>query len=325
MKAVVYEQYGSPEVLEIRDVAVPEVKDGEVLVRVRAGGVNPADWHFMRGDPFVARLMMGGLRKPRKPTVMGSDMSGVVEEVGKSVTRFQPGDEVFGEVGFGGFAELVAFSAEKLERKPENLSFEEAAAVPLPAMTALIGIRDVGNVQPGQKVLVNGASGGVGTDAVQIAKALGAEVTGVCSGKNAGLVRSLGADHVIDYTKEDFSAGGVKYDVILDTVGNRSLGECRRVLSSKGVLGATGGGGGKILGPLAQHIKAMAMSPFVSQKLSPVNDKPNKDLATLKELIEDGKITPVMDRTYQLDETPDAVRYVESGHVRGKVTIAVGG
>lgn len=323
MKAVVYEHYGPPDVLEVREIRRPEARAGEVLVRVRAGGVNPADWHFMRGEPFVARLMMGGLRKPRKPTVMGSDMSGVVEEVGRDVTRFRPGDEVFGEVGFGGFAEFVSFAAEKLEHKPAVASFEEAAAVPLPAMTALIGIRDVGKVQPGRKVLINGASGGVGTYAVQIAKALGAEVTGVCSGRNAEMVMALGADHVIDYTEEDFTGGGAEYDVILDTVGNRSLGDCRRVLSRNGVFGATGGGGGRILGPLTQQIKAMAMSPFVSQKLSAVNDKPNRDLAALKALIEEGKMRPVIDRTFPLDETAEAVRYVESGHVRGKAAITV--
>ena len=326
MKAVVYHEYGAPEnVLELRDIDKPVVADDEVLVRVRAVSLNPYDWHFLRGLPYVMRLMFG-LRKPRKtPTVLGSDMAGQVESVGRNVTRFRPGDEVFAEVGTGGCAEYISVPEEKPELKPTSLTFEQAAAVPMAAQTALVGLRDQANVQPGQKVLINGASGGVGTFAVQLAKAFGAEVAGVCSTRNMNMVRSLGADHVIDYTQEDFTQGERRYDFILDTVGNHSMSECRSVLTPKGTYGAPGAGGGRWLGAATQQLKAALLSPFVSQKLVPVNDKPNQDLRFLKELIEAGQVTPVIDTTYPLSQTPDAMAHVEEGHARGKIVIAVAG
>ena len=327
MKAVVFERYGPPAVLELKDIAKPSVRSDEVLVRIRAAGMNPADWHFMRGDPYFARLMTG-LRKPRGTTVVGSDMAGQVEAIGSDVPRFSLGDEVFAEVGpaaghQGSCAEYISLPARELELKPTNLSFEEAAAVPMAAMTALIGVREVGNVQPGQKVLINGASGGVGTFAVQIAKAFGAEVTAVCSTRNREMVRSLGADQVIDYTREDFTQSKQRYDLVLDTVGNRTLSECRRILKPKGTFGATGGGGGRWLGPGTQQLKANLLSLVVSQKMSGVNGKPNKDLSCLRELIEEGKVKPVLDRTYKLEDTPEAMRHLETGHARGKIIITV--
>lgn len=324
MKAIVYNEYGAPEdVLELRDIDKPVAADNEVLIRIWAASLNPYDWHFLRGLPYVMRLMFG-LRKPRKaPTVLGSDIAGQVEAAGRNVTRFRPGDEVFAEVGTGGCAEYISLAEEKPEKKPANLTFEQAAAVPMAAQTALVGIRDQANVQPGQKVLINGASGGVGTFAVQIAKAFGAEVTGVCSPRNVDLVRSLGADHVIDYTQEDFTQGAQRYDFILDTVGNHPLSQCRRVLTPKGTYGAPGAGGGRWLGAVTQQLKAAVLSPFVSQRMVPVNDKPNKDLHYLRELIEDGQVIPVIDRSYPLDETAQAMAHVERGHTRGKVAITV--
>ena len=323
MKAIVYGRYGSPDVLELREIDKPVVKDDEVLVRVRAAGLNPADWHYLRGHPYLVRLMIG--LRPKGTTVLGSDMAGQVEAVGKEVTRFRPGDEVFAEVGFGGCAEYVSCSQAKLGLKPSNLTFEQAAVVPMAAMTALVGMREVGQVQPGQKVLINGASGGVGTFAVQIAKALGADVTGVCGTRNVDMVRSIGADHVVDYTQEDFTRSEQRYDLMLDPVGNRKISECRRVLTSKGTYGAVGGGGGRWLGPLAHQLRAVRSSPFVSRKMVAVDNKPNKDLDFLKELIEAGKVTPVIDRTYPLAEAPEALRYLEEGHARGKVVITMRG
>jgi NADPH:quinone reductase-like Zn-dependent oxidoreductase len=267
--------------------------------------------------------MMTGLRKPKSRTVLGSDMAGQVEAVGKNVSQFRPGDEVYAEVGSGGFAEYVSVSGDSLALKPANLSFEQAAAVPMAAETALQGVRDKGNAQSGQKVLINGASGGVGTFAVQIAKHFGAEVTGVCSTKNVDLVRSIGADHVVDYTQDDFTAGDQRYDLILDAVGNHSISEYRRVMKPKGTYGAFGGGSGHWLGPASQQLKAVALSPFVSQKLVPVNDKPNQSLVFLSELLEAGEVTPVIDRTYPLSEAPDAMCYLEEGHARGKIVITV--
>ncbi len=328
MRAVVYTEYGSPdEVLKLQNIDKPVVKDNEVLVRIHAAGLNPADWHFMRGSPYIMRLLTG-LSKPKKTTIIGSDMAGNVEAVGKKVTQFKPGDEVFAEVGSaaglpGGCAEYGSFPEKKLGMKPTSLTFEQAAAVPLAAQTALIGVRDVGNVQPSQKVLINGSSGGVGTFAVQIAKSFGAEVTGVCSTRNVDTVRSIGADHVIDYTKEDFTQSGQRYDFILDNVGNHSMSEFRRILMPKGTYGAPGAGGGPWFGPMTHQLKASLTSLFVSQKMSPVNDKPNRDLDFLKELIETGKIKPVIDRTYSLNETPEAIRHLEGGHVRGKIVITV--
>jgi NADPH:quinone reductase-like Zn-dependent oxidoreductase len=320
MKAVVYERYGSPDVLELREISKPAARDHEVLVRVRAAGINPYDWHFMRGHPYLVRLVLG-LRKPRKTIIPGSDIAGQVKAVGSRVTRFSPGDEVFAEVGTGGCAEYIAIPEKKPGLKPANLTFAQAAAVPMAAMTALIGLRDNARVQPGQKVLINGASGGVGTFAVQIAKSFGAEVTGVCSTRNMDMVRSIGADHVIDYTREDFTRGNQRFDLIVDTVGNHSLSACRRVLTPKGIYGAVGAGNGKWLGPAVQQLKAVLVSPFVSQKMVPMNDKPNKDLNLLRELIESGKVTPVIDRTYPLSETAEAMRHLEGGHARGKVVI----
>jgi NADPH:quinone reductase-like Zn-dependent oxidoreductase len=324
MRAIVYDEYGAPDdVLELREIDKPAIGDNEVLVRIRAASANPYDWHMLRGLPYPMRVMTG-IRKPRGTTVLGSDMAGEVEAVGNTVTGFRPGDEVYAEVGSGGFAEYVSTSADSLALKPEDTSFEQAAAMPMAAETALQGVRDKGNVQAGQKVLINGASGGVGTFAVQIAKHFDAEVTGVCSTRNVGLVRSIGADHVVDYTEVDFTRGGQRYDLVLDAVGNHSLSELRRVMTPKGTYGAFGGGSGRWLGPASQQLKALAMSPFVGQKLVPVNDKPNQNLDFLSELLEAGEISPVIDRTYPLSGVPEAMRYLEEGHARGKVVITIG-
>jgi len=277
----------------------------------------------MRGLPYIMRPQ-SGLGKP-KNRVLGRDIAGQVEAVGKDVTRFRPGDEVFANVETGGFAESTCVSEGFLVLKPANLTFEQAAAVPLAALTALQGIRDAGQVQPEQKVLIIGASGGVGTFAVQIAKSFGADVTGVCSTRNVEMVRSLGADHVIDYTQEDFTQSGQKYDLILQLAGTRSPSECRRALTSKGTLVLSSGeSGGRWIGPVDRIIKAVVLSPFVSQKLSTFVAKADgEDLQFLKELIEAGKVTPVIDRTYSLSEAPEAIRYLEEGHARGKVVITV--
>jgi NADPH:quinone reductase-like Zn-dependent oxidoreductase len=333
MKAIVYDEYGSPDVLELKDIDKPLVKDNEVLVRVHAASVNRLDWHLMRGSPYMARLQ-AGLRKP-KDSVLGADVAGQVEAVGKHVTKLQPGDEVFGSLfghGFGAFAEYVSVSDELLELKPANLSFEQAAAVPVAALTALQGLRDHGGIEPGQEVLIIGASGGVGTFAVQIAKSFGAEVTGVCSTRNVDMVRSIGADHVIDYTQEDFTDGEQRFDLIFETAGSHSPSEIRRALTSKGTLVLIGHGGseGRWIGPFGRMIRALVVSRFVSQRMVSYTGKPNYssapnegDLATLRELIESGRITPVIDRTYSLSETPDAIRDLEEGHTRGKVVITV--
>jgi NADPH:quinone reductase-like Zn-dependent oxidoreductase len=324
MKAIVQDRYGSPDVLRFRDVDKPEPADNEVLVRAHAAAVNAYDWHMMRGDPYVARLGMG-FGGP-KVKVRGRDFAGRVESVGRDVTRFRPGAEVFGEVD-GAFAEYVCVPEELLAPKPANLTFAQAAAMPLAGNTALIGLRDVASVQPGQHVLINGASGGVGTFAVQIAKAFGAEVTGVCSTRNADLIRSIGADHVIDYTGEDFTRTGRRYDILLDLVGNRSLTELRRALTPTGTLILSGGGvssGGSLLGPLGLMIRGRALSRFARHKLVLLMAKPNKDnLAALRELAESGKITPIIDRTYPLVEAADAIRYLETEHARAKVVITV--
>jgi NADPH:quinone reductase-like Zn-dependent oxidoreductase len=321
MKAVIQEKYGSPDVLELADIDKPVVKDDEVLVRVRATAANPADWHYMRGLPYVMRPQ-AGLSKP-KNTVLGRDVAGQVEAVGKDVTRFRPGEEVFANVETGGFAEYACVSEGFLVPKPSNLTFEEAAAVPLAALTALQGLRDAGQLQPEQKVLIIGASGGVGTFAVQIAKSFGADVTGVCSTRNVEMVRSLGADHIIDYTQEDFTQSGQKYDLIFQLAGTRSPSDCRRALTPKGTLVLSSGeSDGRWLGPVDRMIKAAVLSPFVSQKLGSFLAKANRDdLQFLKELIEAGKVKPVIDRTYPLSEAPEAIRYLEEGHARGKVVI----
>jgi NADPH:quinone reductase-like Zn-dependent oxidoreductase len=323
MKAIVQDKYGSPDVLELQEVDKPVVEDGEVLVRVRAASANPADWHYMRGLPYVMRAQ-AGLRKP-KNSVLGRDIAGQVEAIGKDVAGFRPGGEVFANVEAGGFAEYTCVSEGLFVLKPANLTFEQAAAVPLAALTALQGLRDAGQVQPEQRVLIIGASGGVGTFAVQIAKSLGADVTGVCSTKNVEMVRSLGADHVIDYTQEDFTQSGQKYDLIFQLAGTRSPSECRRALTSKGTLVLSSGeSSGRWLGPVDRMIKAVVLSPFVSQKLGSFLARANKDdLQFLKELIETGKVKPVIDRTYPLSEVPDAIRYLEEGHARGKVIITV--
>jgi NADPH:quinone reductase-like Zn-dependent oxidoreductase len=328
MKAMVNTKYGPPDVLQLTEVEKPVPKDDEALVKVHAASVNPADWHLLRGTPYIARLQLG-VRKP-KETVLGCDVAGHIEAVGKNVKMLRPGDEVFGSPfmhGFGAFAERASVSEELLAPKPATLSFEQAAAVPLAASTALQGLRDHGRIESGQKVLIVGASGGVGTFAVQIAKYFGAEVTGVCSTRNVEMVRSLGADHVIDYTKEDFTRSGQKYDLIFQLAGTRSPSDCRRALTPVATLvQISGESDGRWIGPVDRIIKALVLSPFVSQKMASFTVKPNKeDLRFLKELIEAGTLTPVIDRTYPLSETPEAIRYLENGHARGKVVITVPG
>ena len=322
MKAIVQDRYGPPDVLELKDIDRPEVNDDEVLVRVHAAAVNAADWHFMRGVPYIGRLSFGPL-KPRNP-VRGRDVAGTVEAVGKNVTQSQPGDEVYAEVDTGSFAEYTVVAEDALELKPSNLTFEQAATIPVSATTALQGLRDRGRIQPRQKVLINGASGGVGTFAVQLAKSFGAEVTGVCSTSKVDMVRSIGADHVIDYTQEVFTKSGQRYDLILDLVGNHSLSDCRSALTPKGTLAMSSGDGNLWLGPTMRIIKGLVLSIFVSQSLGPFVAKSNKqDLRFLKELTEAGTIQPVIDKTYSLSEAPEAIRYLEAGHARGKVAISV--
>src|ERR687897_2870004 len=296
MKAIVQDEYGSPDVLEIRDIDLPEINDDEVLLRVQAAGVGRDVWHVMAGLPYPIRLAGYGLRAPKNP-VIGSDVAGVVETVGNKVSRFQPGDEVFG-IGIGSYAEYARAPEDKLAPKPENLTFEQAAVLAIMGSTALQALRDQGKVRQGQEVLIIGASGGVGTFAVQIAKAFGAEVTGVCSTAKVEMVRSIGADRVIDYTREDFAEGDQRYELILDIGGNSSLSRLRRALASRGTLVIVGGeGGGRWLGGTDRQIRALVLSPFVSQKLGTfVNRENHEDLLVLKELIESGKVTPVIDR-----------------------------
>lgn len=322
MKAIVQDTYGSPDVLNLREINTPEVGDDEALVRVHAAGVDRGVWHLMTGLPYLTRLAFG-FRAPKTP-VPGMDLAGVVEAVGKDVSRFAPGDEVFG-VGKGTFAEYARAREDKLAPKPANLTFEQSAVVAISGLTALQALRDHGRIEPGQKVLIIGASGGVGTFAVQIAKALGAEATGVCGSAKVEMVRSIGADHVIDYTHEDFAKGGRRYDVILDIGGNSSLARLRRALTPKGTLVLVGGEeGGRWLGVVARLLRALVTSPFVGQKLrSFVSSENHEDMVALKELIESGKVTPVIDRTYPLSEVPEAIRYLEEGHARGKIVITV--
>jgi NADPH:quinone reductase-like Zn-dependent oxidoreductase len=328
MRAFVLPSYGSSDVLKRTDVEVPVPGDDEVLVRVRATSVQPYDWHLMRGEPYIARLMGGGpgLRKP-KISILGADIAGQVEAVGRAVTEFRPGDEVFAMPKQGGFAEYACVREAELAPKPKNLSFEQAAAVPLAAITALLGLRDQGRLRPGQQVLVNGASGGVGTFAVQLAHALGAEVTGVCSTRNVDLVRSIGAKEVIDYTAEDFTRSGRRYDLLLDIAGSRSGWACRRVLAPKGTYVVIGGPAGRWLQPVGHMVAALAVSPLVSQRMvmTAVGEakEVKQDLVTLTELIEDGKVTPVIDRTYPFEEIPAALGYQEEGHAAGKVVITI--
>jgi len=320
MRAIVGDRYGSPDVLELREIAKPDPTDDEVLVRVRAASVNPADWYGVTGTPYVARALTG-LRKPKSNSV-GADIAGTVEAVGKNVTQFRPGDEVFGRSG--AFAEYVCVG-EAVALKPANLTFEEAAAVPVAAITALQGLRDKGQLQPGQQVLINGASGGVGTFAVQIAKALGAEVTGVCSTRNVDLVRSLGADHVIDYTKEDFTRSDRRYDLLFDVAGSRSWWACRRVLNPQATFVIVGAPkGNRLLGPLS-HIAKVRLAALRSRRtvvffIAKLN---GPDLEILRELLEAGKVTPVVDKRYELSETADAFRYLGDGHARGKIVVTL--
>jgi NADPH:quinone reductase-like Zn-dependent oxidoreductase len=325
MKAIVYCDYGLAN-LKLENVEKPTPADDQVLVKVHAASVNPYDWHFVEGTPKIMRMMGVGLRKP-KDTRLGVDFAGTVEAVGKNVTQFKPGDNVFGGKG-GAFAEYVCRRAEgAVALKPANITFEQAASVNIAGITALQGLRDNGKVQPGQKVLINGASGGVGTFAVQIAKSFGADVTGVCSTRNVDLVRSLGADRVIDYTKEDFTKSADRYDVILDNVANHSLSECRRVLNPKGKYVMVGGGGANeqgFIGLLARPLKAMVLSPFISQQMGMMMADPSqKDLTILGDLMQSGKVKAIIDRTYKLSEVPEAIRYLEQGHARGKVVITL--
>ncbi|MDP3024862.1 MAG: NAD(P)-dependent alcohol dehydrogenase [candidate division Zixibacteria bacterium] len=321
MKAIVYTKYGPPDVLQLKEIEKPTPQDNEVLVRVHAASVNPFDWHVLRGKPFLVRLMGFGLLKP-KNKILGADIAGRVEAVGRNVKQFQPDDGVFGTIR-GGFAEYVCARENALALKPANMSFEEAAAVPMAAVTALQGLRDKGQIQPGQKVLINGASGGVGTFAVQIAKSFGAEVTGVCSTRNLDMVRSIGADHVIDYTQEDFTKNGQRYDLIFDAVANHSVSDYKRALSSRGICAIAG------FSTLFHMFQVMLVGSWVSRtgskKIGGMGmAKPNKkDLVFITELLEVGKVVPVIDRRYPLSETAEAIRYLEEGHARGKVVITL--
>jgi NADPH:quinone reductase-like Zn-dependent oxidoreductase len=325
VKAIRHCEYGSPDVLKLDDVEKPVPNDSEILIRVRAASLNPVDGHLMRAL-FPLRLMTG-LRKPKK-TLLGADVAGQVEAVGRNVTQFKPGDEVFGAAR-PALAEYVCALERALVIKPASVTFEQAGSVAVAGLTALQGFRK-GRIQPGQKVLINGASGGVGTFAVQIAKSFGAEVTGVCSTRNVDLVRSIGADHVIDYTKEDFTKGDRRYDLIYDLVGNHSFSERRRVLNPKGICVAAGVGGagphyGEMIGRVGGSIKGSLLSRFVRQKLVMFITKLNKeDLAMLGDLMRTGKVTPVIDRVYKLNETAESMRYLEEGHARGKIVITVG-
>ena len=318
MKAIVQERYGSPDLLRLTDVDTPALEDDRVLVRVRAASVNAGDWRRVRGSPFIVR-MAEGLRRPRLGA-LGVDAAGQVEAIGKDVTHLQPGDEVFG-VRTGAFAEYV--SGRTFMPKPANLTFQQAAAVPVAGCTALQALRDKGGVQPGQRVLVNGAGGGVGTFVVQIARALGAEVSAVTSTAHLDLVRSIGADHVIDYSREDFTRTGQRHDLIIDVGGNRSISDCRRALTPDGTIVLVGAGKG-YLGPVARLIGGLVRSRLLKQRIIAfIASVTREDLLTLKGLIEAGQVTPVIDRTYPLSETSEAVRYLETGQARGKVVITI--
>ena len=323
MKAIVHRCYGAPDVLKLEDIEKPTPEDNQVLVKVHAASINPLDWHYMRGKPYIMR-MEAGLGAPTNPR-FGVDYAGTIEAVGKDVKRFKPGDEVFGG-RTGALAEYVAVREDRaIVLKPANVTFEQAASVPIAAVTALQALRDKGRIQAGQKVLINGASGGVGTFAVQIAKSFGADVTGVCSARNVDMVRSLGADHVIDYTKEDFTKGDQVYDLIVDNVGNHSLRDYTRVLKPKGIFVIVGGPNeGSWIGAMTIPIKAKLLSPFVSQEfVFFLADLTQEDLTVLADLMQTGKMTPVIDRTYKLNETPAAIGYLEEGHARGKVVIGL--
>ena len=321
MKAIFRDAYGSADVLELREIDKPVPKDDGLLLKVHAASVNPLDWHVLRGEPFLVRLMGFGLLKP-KHNILGADMAGRVEAVGKNVTLFNVGDEVFGS-GMGGFAEYACLRENTAAHKPANLAFEQAATVPVAGLTALQALRDHGRIQRGQHVLINGASGGVGTFAVQIAKALGAHVTGVCSGKNIEMVRSIGADHVIDYTREDFWMSGKQYDLIVDNAAFYSIGKPLRALKATGIYVGVGGSSSTasvlqslIFNPIIAKIKGRRVVSFMA-------DLNQADLVFIKELLEAGKVVPVIDKEYSLSETPQAIRYVEGGHTRGKVVITI--
>ncbi|GAA3006885.1 NAD(P)-dependent alcohol dehydrogenase [Streptosporangium longisporum] len=321
MKAIVQDTYGSADVLGMEDVDMPVIGDDDVLVRVRAASLHVGDWHVMTGRPYLMRAMGFGLRAPGT-RVRGTDVAGVVEATGRGVTRFRPGDEVFGTCD-GSLAEYARAGQDGLAPKPARLTFEQAAAVPVSALAALQALRDAGGVRAGQKVLVIGASGGVGTFAVQLAKAFGAEVTGVCGTTALDLVRSIGADHVVDYTREDFAATGVRHDLIVDTAGNRPLSHLRRALTPRGTLVIVGAeGGGRWLGGTDRQLRALLLSPFVGQRLRGLISKGNReDLALLGELVGAGTVTPVVDRTYALADAAEAIRYLHRGHTRGKVVV----
>ncbi|MGB9029492.1 MAG: NAD(P)-dependent alcohol dehydrogenase [Acidobacteriaceae bacterium] len=322
MQAIVYHHYGPPTVLRCEEIEKPTPRDNEVLIKVRAASVNPLDWHFMRGKPYLLRLMTG-LGTPRLPQ-LGVDVAGEVEEAGRNVTQFKPGDEVFGGCR-SAFAEYACTPESKLVARPSSVTVEQGASVAIAGLSALQALRDQGRIQPGQKVLINGAAGGVGTFAVQIAKSFGAEVTGVCSTRNVELVRSLGADCVIDYTQQDFTSMGRRYDLLLDCIGNHSWSACRRALVPKGICVGVGGrtdAWGFV--PLAGMFAKLAIAPFISQKIRGFLAKTKQsDLAIISELMQSGKVTPVIDRTYPLANVPDAIRYLEEGHARGKVVITV--
>jgi NADPH:quinone reductase-like Zn-dependent oxidoreductase len=322
MQAIVYERYGSPDVLRLEGIERPTPSNNEVLIRVRAASVNPLDWHFMRGLPYFLRIGTG-LRKPKNKH-LGVDVAGQVEAIGRSVTQFKPGDAVFGTCK-GAFAEYTCTSELALVMKPDNITFEQAASVPIAALTALQGLRNKGRIRSGQKVLINGAAGGVGTFAVQIAKSFDTEVTGVCGTRNVEMVRSIGADRVIDYTKDDFTKSTQRYDVILDCVGNHSFPVCRRILSPKGICVGVGGPSGRwMIGPLVSLITALVLSQFSNQKQVTVLAKLNKeDLTTMSEFLTSGEVTPVIDRRYSLRQVAAAIQYLEEGHARGKVVIAL--
>jgi len=319
MKAIVYHKYGSPDVLELKEIEKPTPKDDEVLIKIHAASVNAYDWHFLTADIFLIRLMGGGLLKP-KNSRLGADIAGRVEAVGKNIKQFQPGDEVFGMIR-GGFAEYACAPENALALKPVNLSFEEAAAVPMAAVTALQGLRDEGQIQAGQKVLINGASGGVGTFAVQVAKSFGAEVTAVCSTRNLDQARSIGADYVIDYTKEDFTKSGQQYDLVFAANGYHSLSAYKRSLTHKGIYIMAGGS-------MAQIFQSMLMGSMMSETggktMGGVSAKRSqKDLVFIKEILEAGKVIPIIDRRYPLSEAAEALRYLGEGHARGKIVITV--
>jgi NADPH:quinone reductase-like Zn-dependent oxidoreductase len=325
VRAIVQDVYGSADVLELRDIDRPPIGDDDVLVHVRAAGVDPGVWHLMTGEPYLVRAMGFGLRKP-KVAVRGRDLAGVVEAVGARVTRFRPGNEVYGTCESGSFAEYATARQHRLATKPASASFEEAAVTPISGVTALQGVRDGGRVQPGQQAMVIGAAGGVGSFAVQIAKAFGARVTGVCSTSKADLVRSLGADDVIDYTHDEIDRNGARYDVVIDTAGNRPLSLLRRAMTPHGTLVLVGGehAGGRLLGGFDRQLRAPMVSMFVGQRLRGLIAKERaEDLEAMTRLIESRAVTPVIDRTYALADAPDAIRYLAEGHAAGKVVVTV--